>query len=182
MNTPDSEKQEKSYAPRLGLVVGAIGALLAGMWLSSLIWVAAAPPPPLPPVPTATFTPIPRPTAPPITGSFIELHAQFPQAWPWREAHWQELWTIVQWQDGQGAWHNVEGWQGTLDSVVVKEDGGVIGYKTWWVAEDDLGKGPFRWVIYNGRGGAALATSKSFYLPGALGEIVNIHVTLNPIR
>jgi hypothetical protein len=65
------------------------------------------------------------------------------------------VWTVVQWQDSAGGWHDVEGWRGTLER----------GQKIWWVAQRDFGTGPFRWVIYEGQGGKLLATSESFYLP-----------------
>ena len=173
-------KQNNSHARHFALVIGVSGALLASAWLSPSIMATVAPPPPLPPVPTATSTPIPRPTSPPVTGSFIELHVQFSQAWPWGEVHWQELWTIVQWQDGKGAWRNVEGWHGTLDSVVVEEESGVIGYKTWWVAEDDLGTGPFRWQVYRSPVGRLLAASEPFDLPRCARETTSVEVTLGP--
>jgi hypothetical protein len=177
-----SEKQKNFYFRHLVLIAGVIGALLASMWLSSLPITTAGQLPPLPPVPTATLTPMPKPTSPPATGSFIELHIQFPQAWPWDKVHWQELWTVVQWQDDQGLWRNVEGWQGTLDNVMTGEDRDVVGCKKWWVAKGDLGKGPFRWVVYKSQGGAALATSEAFYLPDTLGETVRIDVALNQIQ
>ncbi len=66
------------------------------------------------------------------------------------------LWTSVEWQDALGKWHPVEGWQGTLEPD---------GTKTWWVAEADRGKGPFRWVIADRFHGEARAISPSFYLP-----------------
>ena len=50
-------------------------------------------------------------------------------------------WSVVQWQDSAGNWHDVEGWRGTLDSS---------GYIRWWVAAKDFGTGPFRWVITGG--------------------------------
>jgi len=50
-------------------------------------------------------------------------------------------WSVVQWQDSAGNWHDVEGWRGTLDSN---------GYIRWWVAAKDFGTGPFRWVISGG--------------------------------
>jgi hypothetical protein len=173
------DKQNQAYVRRLALAVGVIGALLASVWLSSLIEAAAAPPPPLPPIPTATSTPVPKPTSPPATGSLIELHVRFPQAWPWDRMHWQELWTVVQWQDDQGLWRNVEGWQGTLDSVATGEDGGIVGYKKWWVAHGDSGKGPFRWVVSKSQGGAPLSTSASFSLPESAGKTVLIEVSLD---
>jgi hypothetical protein len=172
------ERQNGAYAHRLVLAAGIIGALLASLWLSSVTRATASQLPPLPPIPTATFTPVPKPTSPPPTGSFIELHARFPRAWPWTEVHWQELWTVVQWQDDRGKWINVEGWQGRLDDVAAGEDSGVLGYKKWWVAAGDSGKGPFRWVVYKSQGGAALATSGFFSLPDSVGKTVIIEVSL----
>lgn len=78
------------------------------------------------------------------------------------------LWTIVQWQDALGGWHDVEGWQGTLDDGV---------HKTWWVDKADYGKGPFRWVVIYGE---ATFTSDSFYLPAYGGEVVRVQVSLEP--
>jgi hypothetical protein len=89
------------------------------------------------------------------------------------------LWTVVQWQDDKGKWTDVEGWQGTLDDVAIGEDGGVEGYKKWWVARSDAGKGPFRWVVYRSQGGAALATSEPFALPKSAGETGIIEVSLD---
>ena len=79
------------------------------------------------------------------------------------------LWTVVQWRDRLGGWHDVEGWQGTLDAD---------GKKRWWVDRADLGKGPFRWAMT--KGGDPVATSESFYLPDSPGEIVRVAVSLVP--
>jgi len=73
-----------------------------------------------------------------------------------------------------GDWHDVEGWQGTLDEV---NDG--VGKKVWWVVKSDLGKGPFRWMIYQGQGGRPLAQSEPFYLPRSADESVNIEVSFH---
>jgi hypothetical protein len=82
-----------------------------------------------------------------------------------------QVWTIVQWQDYFGAWHNVDGWQGTLD----------VGHqKLWWVADKDLGTGPFRWVVYRDQAGPSLAVSESFHLPDLSGMKVRVDVTLGP--
>jgi hypothetical protein len=79
-------------------------------------------------------------------------------------------WSIVQWQDSAGGWHDIEGWQGTLD-----EDN----QKTWWLAADLFGKGPFRWRVYQSPGGdKLLATSESFYLPDAVDEKLWVEVSL----
>jgi len=104
----------------------------------------------------------------------IELQVHFPSTWPWNEVHWQELWTVAQWQDNEGRWRDVEGWRGTLDRVVVDEEEQVVGRKTWWVAESDLGRGPFRWRVYRSQGGRLLATSDEFTLP----ETVAVEVVL----
>jgi hypothetical protein len=55
-----------------------------------------------------------------------------------------------------------------------------VGEKTWWVAETDLGKGPFRWVVYQGEGGMLLVTSEPFDLPGSKDATVKINVSLAP--
>jgi hypothetical protein len=112
----------------------------------------------------------PRPTVPagdvkPSAQAQIQLQVQFPGSWPWQTTPWQNLWTIVQWQDPQGIWHDVEGWKGTLDEVKISDSGDVTGYKTWWVGGEHMGKGPFRWRVYQGEGGYLLATSESFDLP-----------------
>jgi len=139
----------------------------------------------LPPRKTAQPTPIPTPkppagpaakTAP--AGGAIELSLRFPQTWPWDEAHWQQAWTVVQWQDLDGDWHEVEGWRGTLDSITVDEGGAAVGRKAWWVAEDDLGTGPFRWLIYRDEGGRSLAASEPFHLPSFNKETVTVELTL----
>ncbi len=79
------------------------------------------------------------------------------------------LWSVVQWQDTTGAWHNVENWQGALNS------GGKI---RWWVAEKDYGSGPFRWAIFDAPDGNLLGVSDVFFLPNQ-GESINISITLH---
>lgn len=85
---------------------------------------------------------------------------------------------MVQWQDGRGSWHTVEGWQGGLDRIALDESGGVVGVKTWWVGEAQLGGGPFRWSVYLKQGGTLLVRSGSFHLPSSQGEGVQVEVTL----
>jgi len=144
--------------------------------------------PALPPRPTAQPAPTlpPRPSKqptllPPPAGGFIELRAPFTQAALASVAQWQELWAIVQWQDSWGKWHNVEGWQGTFDEFECDEDGGECeGKKVWWVAREDFDKGPFRWVVYQGRGGNSLAQSDSFHLPHFVGQTVRTKASLVP--
>jgi len=155
--------------------------VLLAATLLPLVVLAAPPallPPPPPPPPEIDPGPAPQPA-----GGFIELQAQFPPSgasrrWPWTAVHWQELWTTVEWQDARGEWRAVEGWQGTLDGVRFG-DGAPTGQKTWWAAEDDLGSGPFRWMVYRARGGRLLATSEAFYLPGSIGATTTVVVSLS---
>jgi len=137
--------------------------------------------PPLPPPPS----PPPEAAAPStFTGGFIELSVQFPQTWPAQGTHWQNLWTTVQWLDDAdcssptGTWRDVESWQGSLDTVTRQVDGTVVGHKTWWASEDDLGKGPFRWRVYRSQGGALIATSETFDLPSQRHATTAVEVTL----
>ncbi len=80
-----------------------------------------------------------------------------------------DVWTVVQWQDSAGGWHDVDGWQGTLDA-----DNRIV----WWLAPDLFGKGPFRWSVYQGDRAKLLTTSASFYLPGSAGEERQVEVSL----
>jgi hypothetical protein len=117
--------------------------------------------------PRATPTPTPRPDAQddskdgrPI-GAYLDLHVQGAS---------QGVWTVVQWQNSVGDWEDVTGWQGTLDT----------GHKTWWVAQADFGKGPFRWAVYQGQGGKLLVTSEAFYLPDSADAMVKVELSLAP--
>lgn len=78
------------------------------------------------------------------------------------------LWTSVEWQDAAGNWHLVEGWQGMLEADHTK---------TWWVAEADWGKGPFRWVVRDRREGQSLGVSSAFKLPVNDRQVVEIKLT-----
>ncbi len=116
----------------------------------------------LPPRPTpVTATPTAVPSAYVREGGLIELHVHPIQT---------GLWTVVQWQDARGQWHDVDGWQGTLDGSL----------QIWWVAPRDLGKGPFRWQVYRSYGGSLLATSQSFSLPRRTCATVRIDVGVKP--
>ncbi len=132
--------------------------LLAGLW-SSTPTAKAAPPPARP-----TLTPTPYAAPARSVGSYIELRVPTDNI---------GLWTVVQWQDPQGAWHDVETWRGILDEINNHK-----GDKLWWVYARDYGKGPFRWVVYDRPGGQVLAASQSFNLPGAPNQHVIVEVTL----
>jgi hypothetical protein len=116
------------------------------------------------PPPRATLTPSPMPlptlTPTPVssTGTYIELRLPTDNI---------NLWTVVQWQDGVGNWHDVEGWRGTLDFINDHK-----GDKVWWVLPYSYGDGPCRWLVYDHPDGNILATSHSFYLPGADRHVV----------
>jgi hypothetical protein len=122
--------------------------------------------PGLPPRPTdvPTVTPVPQPTAV-SEGALIQLVVGSPPQ------PVEKLWTVVQWGDGHGRWHDVQGWRGTLDDVHIK---------TWWVAPADFGDTPFRWRVYEEEGGRLLATSHSFSLPTYTGQVVRVEVNLTP--
>lgn len=157
-----------------------IAAALIGLALTPVM-VQALPPRP---EPEATETPSPTP-APKAAGrrpdgGYIALHVQFPSGWPWHTTHWQDLWTTVQWQHPDGSWRVVEGWQGTLDDIAIEENDAIVGRKTWWVSEDHLGQGPFRWVIARPGDDEPLATSESFTLPAAPKRTTNVEVALTP--
>ena len=123
---------------------------------------ASASPTALPPRPTAEPTVAIELDSSPAYGASIQLRVASAPA---------SAWTIVQWQDALGGWHNVEGWQGTLDEG---------NQKVWWVARGDLGTGPFRWVLYEKQGGRALAFSSPFNLPSASGLTLRVTISITP--
>jgi hypothetical protein len=158
------------------LVFGIFGAILAFALMPSAIQAHASDFPPrptdvMPPRPTEVMPSRPAPSpvlSEPGTSpeGYIELHI--------RSIH-ANLWTVVQWQDHSGRWHDVEGWRGAPDEVVSGE-----GKKVWWVGKADLGTGPFRWLIYQSQKGKLLAQSQPFYLPHLSGETVKVEVSLTP--
>ena len=79
-----------------------------------------------------------------------------------------EAWGVVQWLGDDGNWHDVEGWQGPIQSN-----------NRWWVAAKDFNTGPFRWAIKNGSGGETLGTSESFTLPQFPNETVSVSVSMS---
>ncbi len=141
--------------------LGCIFLILAGaLWLVGMLAPARAGqglPPRETPIPTRSHEGD-RHDGP--SGAHIVLHALSAPA---------EVWTVVQWQDNAGGWHDVEGWQGTLDAG---------DRKVWWLASNLFGKGPFRWSVYQGDRARLLATSESFYLPDSVGEERQVEVSL----
>lgn len=78
------------------------------------------------------------------------------------------LWSVVQWQDAGGGWHDVDGWRGEVQN----------GRTIWWVEKPHWGTGPFRWVVLASANGAMLGTSISFNLPQS-GQAMIISVDLS---
>jgi hypothetical protein len=154
----------------LALCLGLACALLLVEGLAGPLQTASAalPPRPTPVTPTSTPTGPEEPA-----GAWIELRAYPPPGDP--SFTWQELWTVVQWQDINDGWHDVEGWRGTPDRVA---EG--AGSKVWWVAQKDFGTGPFRWIVHLGQGSEHLVQSDPFTLPDAAGAILTIEVQLAP--
>lgn len=66
------------------------------------------------------------------------------------------VWTKIQWVDASGDWHDVDGWQGTVEPD---------GTQTWWGGPEHMGAGPFRWLVLSAQDGDVLAMSDSFHLP-----------------
>jgi hypothetical protein len=153
------------------MIVSIAGAIA----LTLLPRLVAAAPDGLPPRP-ATPTPVvaaPAPAKASASGASIRMEIAFGEDWPSRGLAWQDLWTVVEWQDEEGTWHAVEGWQGGLEKV-----SGPTGWAIWWLANDLLGRGPFRWVVYERQGGPVMAVGEPFHLPAARGRIVTVKVSL----
>ena len=94
-----------------------------------------------------------------VKGASIELHV---------EGLGPDMWAVVQWLDGLGEWHDVDGWRGELEEQRV----------TWWVSPEHFGDGPFRWMVYRGIDGEMLAASDSFDLPSGHGHLVRVAVRI----
>ena len=153
-------KTNRTSSIRLTLMSGACALLVVALAMLPTQTVSALPPRPTP----VTPTPVPAPVFTSPGWAVIELHVQPAQA---------GRWTVVQWQDALGGWHDVEGWRGTLDEV---SNG--VGTKKWWVARPNLDTGPFRWVIYQSQGGKLLAASEAFRLPHYENTMVVVEVLL----
>ena len=77
-------------------------------------------------------------------------------------------WSVVQWQGKDGVWHDVDGWQGTIEN----------GVKQWRVAPRHYGHGPFRWVVWNRDRSEVVGVSEPFTLPDT--ETTPLIVNLRP--
>jgi len=74
-------------------------------------------------------------------------------------------WSVVQWQDSAGNWHEVEGWRGLAANS-----------SRWWVHPKDFGRGPFRWLVTTGPAGIVTKISPPFYLPTGANETTLVTV------
>jgi hypothetical protein len=81
-------------------------------------------------------------------------------------------WTEVEWLDPSGAWQEVAGWQGALETL----DGSTTPLKQWTVYPENYGQGPFRWVVYTQMDGAVWGTSENFNLP--VTDNINLRITV----
>lgn len=112
-------------------------------------------------VPTPAATSKPKPQKPPVAVLLLEVQpAQTGLA------------SVVQWQDFQEDWHDVDGWRGVVS------DGQTI----WWVEEKDWGTGPFRWLVYEEESESVVAESSPFDLPIDKSEPKVIQIVLDAIH
>ena len=134
----------------------------------------------LPPRDDQTETPVAdSPIVATGQGARFHLQAHFSQEWPWETMHWQQdLWLKVQWLDENNVWQDVTGWQGQLDAIQQKEDW--VGMKEFWLADAQLGSGPYRWQVYAVHDGRLLITSDQFYLPSKSGDLMTLDTMLEP--
>ncbi len=119
----------------------------------------------LPPRPTPIPTRAPGPAESKPRGGWIELRVQ--------AINRPNISSVVQWQDGQGEWHDVDSWRGEFDEVVYS-----VGTKTWWLEEWLFGAGPFRWVVYDQTSGQVLARSAPFTMPREHRQTVSVDTVL----
>lgn len=147
--------------------LGLSAVLALSFWLG-VGWLTASAATPAAPLvtPRPTLVPTATPTlAPPRppTGALIQLWVTGTEL--------QNTQTLVQWQDGLGQWHDVEGWRGTLEGGPTGR-----GWQTWWLAADLFGRGPFRWVVTPQNRPAQV--SEGFYLPSGPGQVQLVEVRL----
>ena len=130
--------------------------LLSGMMVVGIGPVLDLPtrPPDNPPVTTDPIS-VPSPS---VSGAKIMFQAH-------SETFDADDWTVVEWQTADGQWVEVDGWQGTF----FMKDGAF--QVEWWVGSDQLGTGPYRWVVYpNQAKGSVEFVSGAFYLPTSVGQ------------
>ncbi len=134
----------------IGLSIG-----LAGLLIAAFLVIQA-------PESVQALPPRPEPKAEKnqIKGGFIELTVS---------GSTSDVWTAVQWQDNDGNWILVDGWQGSTNA-----ENQVL----WYVAKENLGEDPFRWMVYDAPDGSLLAASDPFELPERAKQTVFVEVVL----
>lgn len=153
------------YRPLFFWLIFVLAMIGAALLLPSLPTAASGFPPRPTDIPNPTPESPPESMATPVPdttneGALIFLHIPSPPA---------DLQTIVQWQDGLGEWHDVTGWQGTLNEA---------NFIVWWVAPRDLGAAWYRWVAFT-TDGRIHTTSDAFSLPEQPDQALHILITLN---
>ncbi len=142
-----------------------VGIMLIGLVLPVLAGATALPLPPRPttePSVVVVVEKVPSPTR-------ITLSLDLTSGALGKGIDPQALWTVVQWQDALGEWHDVEGWTGPLDTIDATH-----GEKSWGVVRRNLGESPFRWLVYAKQGGTLVAASETFALPSSSGRTLNV--------
>jgi hypothetical protein len=142
--------------------------LLKPLVRSASVYAAPPPRPSVTPRPTPTATPTATNIPSPATKTPLESKPQVATLLLRVHPAQDGLWSVVQWQDASGNWHDVEGWRGTV----------VNGKTIWWVEQKDFDKGPYRWVVYQGNSNAPIATSQPFQLPDLPQAWLEISVSL----
>lgn len=157
-------KQQRHFFPCLVTIA------ILGVIIYMLLWTPSSVHADLPP--RDTVTPIPTPTdvvTPAPSPSTREPKTPVATILLSVEPADKGLSSVVQWQDAQGDWHDVESWRGDI----------VNGRTIWWVTEKDWGTGPFRWAVFAQTDGILLATSEPFYLPSQAGTIGRVSIQLH---
>ncbi len=81
-------------------------------------------------------------------------------------------WVTVQWQNpASGGWYSIDSWTGPFDESA-------YGFIANGVDSANFGQGPFRWVLYDKKGGNVLGMSDPFYFPTGNGNWVWSSITL----
>lgn len=161
-----STKQRETFFTVI-VCTSLVGLMGLGLALSNTQEVSASPV--LPP----RFTPVPG--APSSNGSDVSYITARINCGEGCEidSSWQPLYTVVQWQDNDGVWHDVQGWQSQL---LVQEEKPAI--QTWAVAPSHFGRGPFRWLILDHEMHEVLGVSTNFFLPQMSHTSVSVEINL----
>lgn len=85
----------------------------------------------------------------------------------------EDTWTRVEWQNAQGDWKLVDGWQGS-PTFRVEQDYWEV---EWWVGQENFSTGPYRWQVFHDQNSRKpLSTSKPFYLPSQQDSVLSVSI------